>query len=154
LPTVVSLIELDLTIEHPVVLFEQGANLVEHAPRGLVGDAQLSLQLLCGYPASSARHEIDAVEPQFQGRSRSLEDRALQGVLVVATVSAGIRGSVLLSVVLRDLLALGAVDALRVQLADQVVEARGVVGELLVELEDRVSGLRSGASAGVVSVDL
>jgi len=43
LSAVVSLIELDSAFEHPLVLSEQGANLVEHAPSRLVGDSKLTL---------------------------------------------------------------------------------------------------------------
>src|SRR5680860_1279573 len=49
---------------------------------------------------------------------------------------------------------LRAVDALRVELRDEVFEARGIVGELLIELEDRVARLRGGGAAGVVAIDL
>ena len=43
--------------------------------RGLVVDADLALQLLGGDPASSARHQVDRVEPQLERRRRLVEDR-------------------------------------------------------------------------------
>jgi hypothetical protein len=62
---------------------------------------------------------------------------------MVAAVPARVGRAVLLSVVLGDLLTLGAEDAVRVKDAYQVIEARGIVGELPVELEDCVHRLGS-----------
>src|SRR5690349_14346242 len=51
------------------------ADQVAHAPCGLVGDAQLALDVLGGDPASCAGHQVDHVEPQVQRRGRLVEDR-------------------------------------------------------------------------------
>jgi len=71
---------------------------------------------------------------------------------MLATELARVGRSLLLAVVPGDLLTVRAVDALRVELGDQLLEASAVVVELLVELEDRVARLRSGGSARGVPV--
>src|SRR5207248_8088031 len=86
------LVHLDLATERSVVLREQRTNLLEHAPRRLVRDAEFAFELLRGDSASSARHEIDRVEPQAQGRSRVLEDRPRHWVEIRAAELALVGG--------------------------------------------------------------
>ena len=56
--------------------------------------------------------------------------------------------------VLSDLLARGAVDALGVEVADEPIEAGRVIREVLVELVERVPALGSRAPLGLVAIDL
>lgn len=86
------LVNLDLALQRLGIVFHQLiADLVEHAPGGLVVDAQLALQLFGGYAASRAGHEIHGVEPKLK-RSRGLvEDRPGRGVDMVPAAGAGPR---------------------------------------------------------------
>jgi hypothetical protein len=74
-----------------------------------------------------------------------------------AAVVAGVRRARLDPVELACLAALGAVGVravVREALTPQPIETRLVVRELLKELHDRVRGLRSGASTGIVAINL
>ncbi len=128
--------------EQRVALLKQGADLVEHAPCGLIRNAKLPLKLLRGDTAARARHEVDGVEPQLERGSGVLKDRSYERVLVVAAVLASVRGTVLLSVVLGNPLARRAVHAFGVELDYQIFKASAVIGELVHELHEGVSGLR------------
>src|SRR6266545_1424683 len=67
--------QLHVVLQHQLV-----PNPVEHAPRGLVVNAKLALQLLGGDSATCACHEIHRVEPQLERRGRAFEDRSLHRV--------------------------------------------------------------------------
>lgn len=135
LAAVVHLVHLDRSRQERLVLVNHRANLLEHAPRGLVSDTKFPFQLLGRNATTSARHEVDRVEPELEPGGRSLEDRGFHRVLMVPAELALIRRPTRFAVVLRDLLALRAVDTVRVELRDEVGEARGVVGEQFVPLE-------------------
>jgi hypothetical protein len=63
--TVVGLVHLNRTGERrPAVFGQHLADFVEHAPRGLVGNAKLSLQLLGRDAATGLGHQEDSVEPK------------------------------------------------------------------------------------------
>src|SRR5207245_6573288 len=97
---------------------QQRADLVEHAPRGLVGDSKLALKLLRGDSAPSAGHEEDAVEPEAQRRSRVLEDRPGHRVFIVPAELAGVGRAGLYPMMLRHPAALRAFNPVRVQVLD------------------------------------
>lgn len=150
----VRFVHLNVPTEHVSALFKELPNLMKHAPGRLVGDAEFAFKLLRGNPASRACHEIDGVKPQAKRRGRILEDRPDHRVLPVSAELAGIRGPLLFSVVFGYPLTGRTVDAVWVAVADQPIEARRIVRELPLELEDRVAGLRSGGPRGIVSVGL
>src|SRR4051812_19090585 len=66
-------------LDHELVAYE-----VRHPPRGLVRDAKLTLKVLGGHRAASARHQVHRVEPKVQRRSRAVEDRPCGRMDVVA----------------------------------------------------------------------
>jgi hypothetical protein len=118
------LVSLDSASQRAVlflVLVEHGADLVEHAPCRLVGDAKLPLQLLCRDPAASLAHEEDGVEPEPERRGRPLEDCAFHRVHMVAAELAGVRRARLHPMMLGHALALGAENAVRVQAGDEPI---------------------------------
>src|SRR5438045_5950766 len=77
---------------HPL-FGEERANLPEHAPCGLVGDASLPLNLFRGDAATSGTHEVHRVEPSLERSSGLLEDGSGQRVNVVAAMVTGIDGA-------------------------------------------------------------
>src|SRR5207245_1709472 len=146
----VGLVHLNVAREGRGCLRHQAiADEVEHAPRGLVAHADLSLQLLGRDSAASAGNQVDGVEPQVERRGRLVEDRPGGRMQVMAAMGARPRLALLSGLVPFEhpaLLALWAVGvpAVRgVASAPQVVQAGGIVGKLQRELHKRVPGLRS-----------
>jgi hypothetical protein len=72
----------------------------------------------------------------------------------MAAVLAGVRGAIRLPVMLRDLPAGRAIDAVWVEPPDKMLKASGVVGKLALKLHKRVTRLRSGGTFWVISVYL
>ena len=66
------------------ILGEQHANLLKHAPRGLVGDASLALDLLRGDSATSGTHEVHRLKPDAKRSGAFLEDGSCEWVDVMA----------------------------------------------------------------------
>ena len=62
----VRLVDLDLTAERAAVFGQHLADLAEHPPRRLVGDAEFALELLRGDAAARRGHEVDRVEPEAE----------------------------------------------------------------------------------------
>ena len=140
------------------VFGEHLSDLMEHAPSRLVCDADLAFELLGGNAASSAGHEVDAVEPQMQRCGRLLKDRSGRRVDVMTTSGASPRLPLLHRVVsaershLVTLRAVRMLSVFRIPLPPKIFEARGIVAEVTNELEQRVFRLRGGAPSGIVSV--
>ena len=96
------------SLQLQIALREQRANLLEHAPRGFVGDASLALNLLCGDSATSRTHEIHRVEPSLERSSGLLEDGPSERVDMIAAMVAGVCGAIAYAVMLALHLALRA----------------------------------------------
>ena len=71
----VGIVELDEPAERmlAVSLHHHLHQLVAHAPRGVVGDAELAVQLHRRYTFLVLGHEVDALEPHRQGQLGGLE---------------------------------------------------------------------------------
>ncbi len=81
----VHLINLHRAREFVVRLFHCLADAVTEVPRGLVGDAEHSLDLVCGNPFARFCHQIGHEEPLRQRQMRVMEDRShSHGELVAA----------------------------------------------------------------------
>src|SRR5207249_11958150 len=76
----VRLVKLDFAGEHGWFFGHQLANLVEYAPRGLVGNAKLPFQLLSGDTAARRAHQEHRVEPRGKRSGGLGEDRASKDV--------------------------------------------------------------------------
>src|SRR5581483_8967261 len=137
-----------------VALIHERADAVEHAPRRLVGHAKLALKLFRGDTAASAGHQVERVEPQAKRRGRILKDGSGHRVLAVPAVFTRIRGAVVVPVVLRHLVALWAVNPVRIELAYQPIKAGSIVREITVKLKERVARFRSSGSSGLVAIYL
>src|SRR5579872_803987 len=132
--TVVHLIHFDRSAQRCAVILEKGANLVEHAPRGFVGDASFAFDLFCRDSATCGGHQVDRMEPRLK-RSRGLvEDRSSGRVNVMAAMIARIRGAARYAMVLRDILAELAVDAIRVQVATKPFQTGRIVWKHLLKV--------------------
>lgn len=119
-------------------VIQHGANLLEHAPRGFVGHACLTLNLLCRDAAARLRHEVDRVEPQLQRRGRLVKDRVRRGVDVVTAVVARVGRAARYAVMQGLTATLDAVrSAVRVEAAEQPLQTRGIVRELLLKVPER-----------------
>jgi len=105
-----------LTAQRVFVVVQHRANLLKHAPCGLVRYACLALDLLCGDSATSRSHQIYRIEPSRQRSRRLVKDRVGGWVNVVAAVVTRIRRAALYAVMLRDLFAVLAVDSVGVQI--------------------------------------
>lgn len=136
------------------ILIEHRANPVEHSPRAFVGDSNLAFQLLCADSASRRRHEIDRVEPKFQGRGRILEDRPFHRMLMVAAILARIRWALGVAMMLGDRLAGGAENSIRIESLHQHFETRCIIRVLSLELHERVQPFRCARTDRLVSINL
>jgi hypothetical protein len=145
LPTDERLIHLDGARELGVAAIAQhGSDLLEHPPRRLVGDAQLSFELLGRDTASSLGHEEHSVEPQVKRRAGLVEDGPRRWVKVMPAGIAGVRRAGLHSMEAARRPALRALcrRAIRAQVsAPEVVQAGRVVGVVPHEVHEGVGAL-------------
>ena len=107
----VSLIDFDLPKELEVALGHEFADLVEHTPSRLVGDAKLTLQLLGGNARAGGGHEEHGVEPGAQRSGGLVEDGVGGRGDVRAAVFATVDLAASNAVVGGDVLTGNAVDA-------------------------------------------
>src|SRR6185436_6234305 len=136
-----SLVDLDIAAKRPRVVGHQlVANLVEHAPGGLVVDPKLALKLFGRDAAASARHQVHRVKPQAQRSRGAVEDRPGRGMDVVPAGGAGPRLALLSGRVALEgapAVAARAVGVLAVRREPgppQMLQASGIVGEVPQEL--------------------
>jgi hypothetical protein len=136
LAAVVHLIHLHRrTLQLHSVFGEQRANLFEHAPCGLVGDASFALNLFCGDAATSGTHEVHGVEPSLEGSGALLKDGPGQRIDMVSARLAGIGGAARNAVMLALHLALLALsDAIWPALLFDVFEAGIIVRKFGVKI--------------------
>ena len=158
LPANVRLIDFNSAAQRAITIFDHEfvADLRKHPPGRLIRNAQLPFELL-GRDAHSGRsHQEDGVEPQVQGRRGLVHDRVGGRVNVVAARVARVGRATRHAVELADLFAFRALSVLTighlVVAAPQVVEARGVVGELTHEVHDCVGRIADLGLLGVVAI--
>ncbi len=86
----ISLIKLNMALEHfePVRLPHKVADLLAHAPRGLVGHAKRALKFLAAHAMARRDEKIDRIEPRLQRRAAILKDRSGARINVVAAMRA------------------------------------------------------------------
>ncbi len=116
---------------------QHGTNLLKHAPRCLVGNSGLALNLFCRNAAARLRHEVDRMEPNRKRGGRFVKDRVGSRVNVMAAVIARIRRATDYAVMLRNRVARLAKDAVWVEIVFQPLKAGCVIGELLLEVFHR-----------------
>ena len=120
------------------LLGHQLADLGEHSPRRFVGDTSFPLELFCRYACPGGRHEEHRVEPGAERRTGFVEDGAGSGGDVGTTPGAGIDLPPFDAMVGRYGVALGAVNTVRPASVFDVLQAGAIVGELTIEVFERV----------------
>ena len=134
----IGVINFNCSAERPIILIKQRTNPIEHAPRGFVGDAGFTLNLLSRDAAAGLRHKVNSVEPQAKRGAGILKNGSRCGMLMVSAPVTRVGWPTLNSVVLRDLPADLAEDAFWVQVIAQPVKT-GLVGwEVSLEVSDGV----------------
>src|SRR5262249_39805953 len=127
------------------IFFKHLANLIEHPPRGLVGNAQFSLKLFRRDSATSARHQIHRVIPEMQRRRRFVVDGSGGRMEMVAASRTAprltlLRRSVALERSRLVALRAGRVDAIRRETrTPEMLQASIIVRELSHELRERAA---------------
>lgn len=77
--------------DQPANVAHQLANLMGHAPRGLVGNAKLPFQFLCRNAIARGGHQENGKEPRDKRRGGFVEDGASGRVKLIAAPRAGVR---------------------------------------------------------------
>ena len=110
----------------------------EHPPRGFVGDSGFPFQLLGRYAGASRGHKEHGVEPNLERRRGLVEDRVCGGRDMRATELARVDLAAPYPVVVRDLIALDAMHAVRPSGILHELQSGIFVGELLLKVLYRV----------------
>lgn len=134
----VGLVDFDMAAE-PVVavnLRHVLANLVAHAPRGLVRHSELALEFLGGDAVLRRREQVDRVEPHLERRARILEGRPGARIDVIPTILAGVSRTLFDPIEQRILAALRAFQAITVSNAKYVLQACRFVRVFLEKVYD------------------
>lgn len=127
------------TGEKVATLSHQLANLMRHAPSRLVGNAGLTLNFLGAHTVLRSRHQEHDMEPRLEGRAGLVEDRPFARVNLMAAIRARV-ATARFNAVERVLLRAHRAGApVRVALVKDVIQARSVVGKLLVEFFEGVT---------------
>ncbi len=87
LSTKIGLVYFDITRKNIIGFGKHGSDLFAHAPRGLIGDTRLTLNLFGRDTAARLRHEIDDIEPSGQGGGGLMKDCASGGRKMIAAES-------------------------------------------------------------------
>ena len=127
------------------IFLEHSSNLVEHSPRGFIGNSQFPLKLFSGDAASGACHQVHGVKPQVQRSGRLVIDRSRCGVQMMTTRGARPRLTLLFSRVADESAYLVALRAMRVlaiwreAITPQLLQASFIVWKLPHELHQGVA---------------
>lgn len=137
LAAVVGFVGLDHAAQGIGILAHQEPDLLGHAPRALVGDADVALDFLRRHAVLTLAHEEDGMEPGRERRGALVEDRAFRGRNLEAA-GAGIHATA--SNRMKAVLAAPfALEATGPAVLEDVSEASLVVRELGLEVLDRIS---------------
>src|ERR1019366_6796404 len=118
---------------------QHGANLFEHAPRGFVGDSGFAFDLLGRDSTASRSHEVHGIEPRCQRSWRLVKDRIRCRVNVITAMLAAVRRAALDAVVLRNLLAVLAINAIGIEVVLEPFQTGGIIRELAAKGFNRVT---------------
>lgn len=113
------------------------ANLVPHAPRSFVGDAQLALKFLSRHAMPRRGEQVHGVEPLLEWSTGSLERRSNHRMDVMTAPFARIRGLLFQLVELGFAVTARAIQNLAVAKPHQVVETGFICRKPLVEVCNR-----------------
>ena len=134
----VGLVNLDLAEEGDTVLDHELTDLLEHPPGRLVGNADLPFKLLGRYARPGGSHEEHGMEPRLEGSRGLVEDGVRRGGYLSPTEFATVDLAARDAVVIGGFSALGAGHTVGPAGCFEEVQANVVIGELGVELLNRV----------------
>jgi hypothetical protein len=137
-----------------IIFFQKRPNLLEHAPRALIGHADLAFQLFGADAAFGRGHQVNCVEPELQGRGRILKDSPLHRMLMVAAELALVRWAISFAMVLGDLLASGAINAVWIELSDKPLKASRVIGVIPLEFHQGIGAVGCARPDRTIAIDL
>ena len=126
------------TADRLSTIFQHGANLLKHTPRGFIRDARFPLNLLCRNSAARLCHEVDRVEPSRKRRRRFVEDRSSSWVNVMTTAVARIRGTTHHAMMFSCRFALLAINTVRIKAIAEPLQTGRIIGKLCLEVPERV----------------
>jgi len=135
--TNVGFISFDNPAHHAAVILHKLADFVTHAVSALVSHTKLAFQFLCRHAIFGTGHKEQSKEPLFQGRFGLVENCASGRGNLSATPSASVGASALDGMKAIRLAAL-ALAAIRPASLENEIQAGAVIGELRVELFNRV----------------
>ncbi len=137
-----------------VTFVQHRANLLEDAPRGFVGDAKLTLQLLGANAASRGSHQIHRIEPELERCRRVLKDCTAHWMLVASAKLTAIGPARCGAMMLGYLFALWAEDPVGIEPFNQLFKARGIIWVLALEVHQRVGAVRDARADRIVAIGL
>src|SRR5262249_33218817 len=115
------------------VLRKQTANLSEHTPCSLIGNASFALNLLGRDSTTGRAHEVHCIKPETERSSGLLKDGSRKRVNVIAAMVAGIGSATRDAVMLSFLLAFRAIGYSRgITLLFDVFKAGIIIGKFRV----------------------
>jgi hypothetical protein len=117
-----------------------------------VGNTNFTTQLLRRNPTASRGHDVDRVEPEFQRSCGILKYSAFHRMLMASAILASVRRALGIAMMFRDHLALGTEHPIWVMALNQIFETGGIVGELPLELHERIGAIRRAASGWIVAI--
>lgn len=120
------------------ILTKKCANLLEHAPRCLVGYASLTLNLFSRDTTPSRTHAIDSLKPSLERCSRLVKDSASSRINLSTAIVALIARSTVNLVMLRNSLAFHTGNPIRPAMLFNPFEAFIIVWELSFKVFHRV----------------
>jgi len=112
-----------------VIVHEHTANLFEHPPSGLVGNASLALNLLCRDSAARGGHQVNGIEPRCKRRRRLVKDRVGGRVNVMSANVAGVGRTANDTVMFGHLSAGLAENPFRVEALAEPFETARIIGK-------------------------
>lgn len=134
----ISFVNFDLPIKRVDVLSHELPNLGEHSPSCLIGDSQLSFELLGRNPCSCISHQEDSVEPGAQRGWRLVQDCPRRWRKLIAATVALVGFTALNAVELVGRPAIRALNLCKPAAIPQKFKA-GILGwKLFIELFDCV----------------
>ena len=137
-PFYVCLVYFNVSVHRLSFLIHEATYLLEHSPSCLVGNSKLTLKLFSRDTTSGARHQKYGMKPVAERSSRLVKYRASRRGYRVTTELTDVIFSSRPMVELRYLLALRAVNAVRVSALEYAFKASIIGRILLIEVFNRI----------------
>lgn len=137
-PSNIGFVHLDMVLKRLFRFFiKEKSDLLSHSPGGLIGNADLSLNLHSGHPILGVSKQPDSEEPGFKGSVGLMEDSSGKGMKLMAAKLAGITFTSRHFIKLGFLVAFGTHFKRAITLLKDIVQAGFVMGIFGVKVADR-----------------